>query len=84
MVILTPEKGLTEKKEQQLKDSLEAKKGTMTDEEIENIIRETKELKEYQTTSSSPEDLAKIPLLEIEDIGKEPRKSLDNRKLKKA
>lgn len=46
----------------------------MTDEEIENIIRETKELKEYQTTSSSPEDLAKIPLLEIEDIGKEPRK----------
>ena len=74
VVILTPEKGLTEKKEQQLKDSLEAKKGTMTDEEIENIIRETKELKEYQTTSSSPEDLAKIPLLEIEDIGKEPRK----------
>ena len=74
VVILTPEKGLTEKKEQQLKDSLEAKKGTMTDEEIENIIRETKELKEYQTTSSSAEDLAKIPLLEIEDIGKEPRK----------
>ena len=74
VVILTPEKGLTEKKEQQLKDSLEAKKGTMTDEEIENIIRETKELKEYQTTSSSPEDLAKIPLLKIEDIGKEPRK----------
>lgn len=84
MVILTPEKGLTEKKEQQLKDSLEAKKGTMTDEEIENIIRETKELKEYQTTSSSPEDLAKIPLLEIEDIGKNHEKSLDNRKLKKA
>ena len=48
----------------------------MTDEEIENIIRETKGTKKkYQTTSSSPEDLAKIPLLEIEDIGKEPRKN---------
>ena len=40
VVILTPEKGLTEKKEQQLKDSLEAKKGTMTDEEIEKMMKD--------------------------------------------
>lgn len=74
VVILTPEKGLTEKKEQKLKDALKAKKAAMTEQEIENIIRETSELKKYQKTPSSPEELARIPLLEIKDIAKEPRK----------
>ena len=45
----------------------------MTDEEIEALIIKTKELKNYQETPSTPEELETIPLLEIEDINESPR-----------
>ena len=42
--------------------------------EIEKIVAETKALEAYQEAEDSKEDLAKIPLLTREDIGKEARK----------
>ena len=35
-------------------------------------MRETKELKEYQDEPSSQENLEKIPMLALKDIGKTP------------
>ena len=72
-VIMEPKKGLTEEKEKQLEVKLKSLKDSMTDEEIEALIIKTKELKNYQETPSTPEELETIPLLEIEDINESPR-----------
>lgn len=38
------------------------------------LVRQTKELKEYQDTPSPKEDLEKIPMLTRDEIGREPAK----------
>lgn len=68
VLTLSPEKGLTTKKEADLKDKLAAYKETLTKEEIDTLITETKNLRKYQEEPSSKEDLEKIPLLERSDI----------------
>ena len=70
LVILTPKPGLTSLKEEKLQKKLAAYKASLSDEEIEKIIEDTKRLKEYQEEPSSKEDVKKIPLLSIEDIDK--------------
>ncbi len=71
IVILKPEKGLTEKKDEELKNKLKSYRDSLSKEEIKKIVDETRELKEYQDTPDSPEDLKKIPLLTLEDMKKE-------------
>ncbi|MBQ7776695.1 MAG: insulinase family protein, partial [Lachnospiraceae bacterium] len=66
--------GLTEENDAKLKAQLAQKKASMTAEEIERIVEETKALEAYQEAEDSKEDLAKIPLLTREDIGKQARK----------
>ena len=70
IVILKPKAGLNSEKEEQLKRRLSSYKETLSKEEIARIIRETKELKEYQEIPSSKEELEAIPLLTREDIEK--------------
>ncbi len=74
VVILKPKKGLTEAKDILLKEALARKKASLSAEEIAAIVAETKALEAYQEAEDSKEDLAKIPLLAREDIGKEARK----------
>ncbi|MCR5101802.1 MAG: insulinase family protein [Butyrivibrio sp.] len=71
VLLLEPEKGLTEKKDAELTAKLKAYKESLSKEEIEKIVRETKELKVYQEEPDAPEDLAKIPLLTRADMRKE-------------
>ncbi len=73
IVVVRPVKGLTGKKERALAKRLAAKKAAMSQEEIARIVEETAALSDYQDAPDSPEDLAKIPLLERKDIGKEAR-----------
>lgn len=68
LVVLKPERGLNEKKELQLKEQLAAYKNSLSRQELERIIADTKALKEYQAAPSSEADNRKIPLLEISDI----------------
>ena len=74
VVILSPEKNLTAKQEEKTAKSLAAYKETLSDEQIKELVNATKELERYQDMPSSPEDLAKIPLLKREDIGKKGEK----------
>ncbi|NLL76407.1 MAG: insulinase family protein [Clostridiales bacterium] len=71
VVVLSPLKGLTSKKEAQLQKELQEYKETLSQEALEKIVRETEELKRYQEEASSKEDLEKIPLLTRSDIKKE-------------
>ncbi|MCX4323960.1 MAG: insulinase family protein [Lachnospiraceae bacterium] len=73
VVVVRPVKGLTGKRDKALAEKLAAKKAAMTPEEIARIVEETEALAAYQETPDSPEDLAKIPLLSREDIGKKAR-----------
>ncbi len=68
-VELKPEKGLTARKDRSLADKLAAYRDSLTKEEKQEIIAHTKALREFQDSADRPEDLAKIPLLEREDIG---------------
>jgi Zn-dependent M16 (insulinase) family peptidase len=71
VVILKPKSGLNAEKEEVLKKKLAAYKATLSKEELQRIIRETKELEVFQETPSTKEELEAIPLLTREDIKKE-------------
>ncbi len=68
LVVVEPKVGLTKKMEEETKCKLANYKATLSDNEIERIIRQTKELKVYQDTPSTEEELEKIPLLSTTDI----------------
>ncbi|MDD3171895.1 MAG: insulinase family protein, partial [Bacilli bacterium] len=72
-VIITsvPDKEISKKKEDALKERLANFKNSLTDEELEKIISDTINLKKYQSTPATPEELATIPALSREDINKE-------------
>lgn len=69
-VTLKPQKGLTAKKEDELKQKLADYKASLSKEEIAKIVEETKQLKAYQEEPSTKEEMEKIPLLSREDIEK--------------
>ena len=73
VVILEPEKGLTAKNDDKLRDKLRSFKESLTAEEIEKLIADTKALRAYQEEEDSEEAVNSIPLLKISDIKKEAR-----------
>jgi len=73
IVTLRPKQGLATKDEEELKNKLAAKKESMSQEEIAELVKHTAYLKEYQQTPSSKEDLAKVPLLSRYDLTREAR-----------
>ncbi len=74
VLLLEPEQGLTEKKDEELRVKLQKYKESLSEEEIKRIVQETKELKEYQESPDAPEDLDKIPMLKLSDLKKESEK----------
>ncbi len=69
IVTVQPKPGLTSEMEAEVRKKLAAYKETLSLEELEQIVCRTKELKDYQDTPSTKEELEKIPMLSIEDIG---------------
>lgn len=68
IVIAKPSLDVQETKEKALKEKLAKYKDSLTDEEIEAIVKSTKDLKTYQAAPDTKEDLATIPLLKKEDL----------------
>ena len=66
-----PSKGLAARKEQALADKLAEYKASLSEEEQEQLITATAELKQYQSEPSPKEILETIPLLTIDDIRRE-------------
>lgn len=73
ILTMVPKKGLSEKEDEELSKRLKAYKDTLTDEEIDSLIKETNRLKDYQDQESTPEEIATIPTLTIDDIPKKGR-----------
>ena len=70
VIVVAPERNLTAKEDEKLAKKLAEHKASLSEEELEKLVTATRELKEYQDTPSTPEILAKIPLLGREDIDK--------------
>ena len=71
LLTLKPEKGLAQREEDELKVKLENYKNSLSEEELNKIVEETNNLILRQSTPDSPELLETIPLLSLNDIGKE-------------
>lgn len=71
VVIVSPEVNKTAREEAALAERLAAYKASLSQEEIQALVDQTKALKAYQEEPSAPEDLEKIPMLSREDIGRE-------------
>lgn len=80
LLILKPEKGLGAKEDEALAKKLADYKASLSQEQIKQIVEETKALKAYQEAEEKPEDLAKIPLLKREDLKKEAEKPINELK----
>ena len=71
IVSAVPKKGLNKENDEKTAGKLAAFKESLSKDEVAAIVRQTEELEAYQSEGSSPEDLEKIPMLELSDIGKE-------------
>ncbi|WP_427050348.1 insulinase family protein [Paenibacillus sp. TC-CSREp1] len=67
-VVLTPDKGLNARKEEALKARLKSVQAGLSPEEVQEMIKRTEALAEYQNTPSTKEQQQVIPTLSIEDI----------------
>ena len=70
LIEMMPEPGLAIKTEQETMDKLAAYKESLSDEELDKLIEDTKALKAYQEEGTPKEILEKIPMLKREDIEK--------------
>jgi Zn-dependent M16 (insulinase) family peptidase len=68
MLVLKPKKGMSEAKDEETKTKLKSKKDQMTEEQLQELVKKTNELKEWQNTPDTPDKLALIPMLSIKDI----------------
>ncbi|MBA4701254.1 MAG: insulinase family protein [Ruminococcus sp.] len=71
IVIVKPEKGRTARLDRELEETLQKYKDSLSEEEINKIVKDMETLREYQESESLKEDLEKIPVLSREDISKE-------------
>ncbi len=71
VLVLKPNQGMVGRAEDALKEALQKKKDSLSKEEIDAIVRETKELHQYQETPDDEETKKCIPMLTRADLKKE-------------
>ena len=73
LLALAPKPGLQQKRNAAIEEELAEYKASLSEKELEELIKETRELIAYQQKEDSPEDLAKVPMLSLEDINKDAK-----------
>lgn len=71
--VLRPKMGYSKEKDDFIKDELRVRKNSLKEMDIDNIILQAKELKEYQKQQDSSENLKCIPMLKIGDIDRDKK-----------
>jgi presequence protease len=72
LMALVPQPGLENEINNRLRTELAQYKKTLTNEQLLEIVQNTKDLLAYQKTEDTPEALATIPMLQLADISPEP------------
>lgn len=70
-VVIVPKRNKNTEEENALKEKLAAYKASLSKEEVQKLIEDTKSLKAYQEEETSEEDMKKIPMLSRADMKKE-------------
>lgn len=73
LITMKAEKGLTEKKNRETEEKLAAYKHSLNEEQLDEIIAQTKALKERQASGETAEALATIPILSRSDLKRDVR-----------
>ncbi|MBQ8333297.1 MAG: insulinase family protein, partial [Clostridia bacterium] len=68
LIVLEPERGLVDKKNEELKQKLADYKASLSDEEIAHLVEETRLLREYQSREADEAELNCIPSIQRTDI----------------
>lgn len=68
LLCLKPKKGLSEERANKLQERLNEYKNSLSQKEIEDIIEQTRKLKERQNTPDPADILETIPMLDLKDI----------------
>lgn len=71
-VILSPKENLSDEEDKELNDKLKKYKESLTDKEIDELIKDTNNLLEMQKAPDSEETKALIPRISISDIDENP------------
>ncbi len=74
VLVVKPEKNLTAREDAKVAQKLARHREGLSRKELAKLAEQTRELKEYQDTPSSKEDLELIPMLRRSDIRKEAEK----------
>lgn len=80
VVVVNPKRGLAAEKETALAEKLAKYKASLSQEQLEKLVADTKHLKEYQDAEETEEALKTIPLLKREDISRESAKIYNTEK----
>jgi len=80
VVSVVPKKGLDREKEEQLKEKLQAYKDSLSKEQLEELVENTRALEAYQEMLDSEEAAQCIPLLKRSDIKRETHKIYNEEK----
>lgn len=70
VITVSPRRNLTAQEDEKLARKLAERKASLSPDARTRLVEGTRALKEYQDTPSTPEQLARIPLLSREDIGR--------------
>ena len=70
-VVLEPDVGLAARQEQEEEQRLAAARAAMSDEDLAGLVQATAALKRAQEEPDAPEDLAKLPRLQLSDLERE-------------
>lgn len=82
LMVLEPKPGMENEIVEKTSKELAEYKKSLSKDDLTNLVKETKELIEYQKREDTPEALASIPLLELSDINpKAEWYSIENKKL---
>jgi hypothetical protein len=68
LLVVGPERGKTEREEERVREKLHAYKESLSEEELQALVKKTEALRTFQETPSTQEELEKIPMLSREDI----------------
>lgn len=74
VIVVSPKRNMTAIEDEKLRKKLAVYKESLSEEQINALVKKTKELKIYQDTPSPKEEMEKIPLLKREDIEEKPEK----------
>lgn len=67
-LVFKPKPGLEQQKTEQINAKLAKLKAGLSDRELEDLVAQTHHLKQSQAASNTPEELAKLPVLSLNDI----------------